>query len=474
MDGRGIAESEVEAVLPDDEDSFLVRYVAHAREQVGSPLAYHVGAALMLLSMTAPQMWCASRGFLAPTLANMWAVLVGRSGEAMKTLAIFEMRRILASIGAVDAIGSDPASEEALVKSLARKPQQTLVYDDMGSFLSNVSSPGHNYRSRIVDQATSIYDGSSFARERTGKTMRVTEPRLGIVGGCTPIHVEEFTTVLHWEGGFMSRFLILYAEAERDVRSRKDDWQNFDWLSARARALWATKEAYDLAAVAGRRLPTRDFWFGRDPGIALGRCLGLDSGADDLWQSWWDRTRARVRALPDRLSGVGSRAPLIAAKTATLLAWDRFVRDREPGDVTGDWTICDVDMQAAIGIAELSFRSTLDLTRRIVSSDDAKQKRVVLDAVGDDWTSQAVVFQSCGLLRRHAVETLETLREEGLVDRKKVSSVIYWRRLRATPEEVAQEDAQEVGSVLSFKPAKPPSSYEGDQGDDDGGAELES
>lgn len=451
MDGRGITEAEVESVLPDDEESFLVRYVNYAKTQVGSPLAYHVGSALMLLSMTAPQMWCASRGFLAPTLANMWVMMVGRSGEAMKTLAIFEMKRVLADIAAETAIGSDPASEEALVKTLVRRPQQTLIYDDMGSFLSNVSSVAHNYRARIVDQATSLYDGSSFTREKFGRTLRVGEPRLGIVGGCTPIHIESFTTVLHWEGGFMSRFLILYAEAERDIRYRLDDWESYDWIVSRAKALWAMKEAYDLTTGVGKKVPSRDFWFGRDPSTPLGRCLGLDQDSNELWQSWWDRTRTRVRALPDRLSGVGSRAPLIAAKTATLLAWDRFVREREAGDVSGDWTINPSDMQAAIGIAELSFRSTIDLTRRVVTSDDARQKRVVLDAVGEDWTSQAVVFQDCGLLRKRANEALETLREEGLIERNKVSNVIYWKRLRQTQEEIAQEDAEDVGSVLSFR-----------------------
>ena len=137
MDGRGITEAEVEAALPDDNGSLLVRYVAYAKTQVGSPLAYHVGSALMMLSMLSPQMWCASRGFLAPTTPNMWSMLVGRSGEAMKTLAIAEMRKFISAVGAEVAVGADPASEEAFVKALTKRPQQCLVYDDMGSFLAN-------------------------------------------------------------------------------------------------------------------------------------------------------------------------------------------------------------------------------------------------------------------------------------------------------------------------------------------------
>ena len=133
-----------------------------------------------------------------------------------------------------------------------------------------------------------------------------------------------------------------------------------------------------------------------------------------------------------------------------LLTWDRFVRERGPEDVAGDWTVTATDMQTAISIAELSFLSTLDLTRRILTSDDARQKRVVLDAVGTDWTSQAVVFQDCGLLRKRAIEGLETLREEGLIERQKISNIVYWRRSRSTVEEDAQQDAREVGNVLGF------------------------
>lgn len=448
MNGQTITEAEVYGVLSDDPDSFLSQYVWHAATQTGSPAAYHIGVALSLLAATAPQMWV-GMGFLSPTPPNLWVALIGRSGEAMKTLALNVGRGILRDAGMESAIAADPASEEAFVKQMAEQPQHLLLYDDMGQLLANTAGGINNYRARILDSQTALFDGNSFTRMRTGRLFSVVEPRLSILGGCTPVHVEFYTTPMHWEGGWLSRFMVLFANSERDVRRPTPDWERRDWLVERTAYLRDCQTAFNSAAGPAQG---RQWWYDGRGTAPMGRCTGMTADADALWEAWLARIRQQSRQLPDMLAGAGSRTPLMAAKVATLLAWDRVCRTGQLGQ---DWQITGEDLRCAAGIALLAFRSTVELTRRVAPTEDARYLRMVLAAVGTELTSQAEVLGRTQLMKRRVEQCLVTLEEQGMIDRRTIARVTFWRRTaQQAPDEAAASDATEVVAALGGSRAR--------------------
>ena len=79
-----LTEAETLKAIPPS--GFVHDYVVHALKQTTSPLAYHLGTGLSILSCTCPLDY--GMNYAGKLRANLFVLLVGRSGEDQKSSAL--------------------------------------------------------------------------------------------------------------------------------------------------------------------------------------------------------------------------------------------------------------------------------------------------------------------------------------------------------------------------------------------------
>lgn len=399
-----VSEAQVWAALPRGpngklrEDSWICQYVTHGYMRVASPLMYHLATGLTLLGNSCPADYVVRNGFLAPTKANIWWLIVGESGRSQKSLALATVGMEMAQEVYPDRLGSDPGSEEFLAKSLQERPIQLVGYSEFGRFLAyTTGSAGANYRAKLPDALCDLFDGLPFARGKMKENFRQSQPRLSLLGACTPVHLENHTTAIHWEGGFLSRFGFAYAARERTKFSGTPDGARETWLKKHLEAKL---------------------------GCTAGNCVGMDPDAKARWESWSAEIEEGSTGLPPQLAGVRSRMTLLAAKCACLFAWDYG-----PASKGDPWTMTLDYVEPAIRVAMLSWQGAQALAKNIAPSEEARWKRAVYNSVGDAWTPLGTITRDAYMMTRRARSCLEALVGEGVIVFAEQRGVPFYRRV---------------------------------------------
>ena len=372
-----VSEEDVIKALP--ERGFIRNYVIHAMKQTTAPLCYHLGVGLTILSTTCPVnygMW-----YAGALRANMFTLVVGRSGEDNKSSALNVGQRILFQ-AAPDLIGDYPGSAEGLIDSLGNKPVQVIPISEFGRFLSQAQG---GYFEQIKTLLADLWDSGPVQRARAnGRVTRIENPRLSIMAACSIPYLEKHTLSEDWSGGFMGRWAVLYGQRTRVDPDPVGDRTYVDWL---------VNELLRRAQNAN-----------------AGWCSGLTPEAKKLWNAWYHDLNGR--RLPSHVMGVRSRAPTLARKVALLYGWDYGV-----GMHGQDWEM-DVDVLApAIKFAELHIKSLVGLSGKIADHPDARLRRQVLQAM-EFFGNRATLGQIVGnmkMRKRPIVEILDSLLEEGKV-----------------------------------------------------------
>jgi len=119
---------------------WLHEYVKHATKQTTAPICYHVAVGLCCLAVTTPTDY-RSR-YAGPLHANLYALLVGRSGEDQKSSALGVGRRLLYAADS-SLIGKIPGSWEGLIDALSDQPRQMLIWSEFGDLLARSQNPGY-------------------------------------------------------------------------------------------------------------------------------------------------------------------------------------------------------------------------------------------------------------------------------------------------------------------------------------------
>jgi len=377
-----ITEAEVREVLSYlPPDSFLHAYVTYAERQTVAPLAYHLAVGLTILGVTCPAQYGTS--YAGILRGNMFAMVVGRSGDDNKSSALGIGRGILFD-AAPHLIGDMPGSPEGLIDSLAARPSQLLLYSEMGTMLAN-SQKG--YMEPIKAAFTDLYDCTPQQRAKaSSKIVRVNDPRLSLLGACSVPYLERYTDATDWTGGFLSRWLVMHAQKERVNPDPVGDFIG-------------RPELVNALVVRGKS-------------NVAGWCEGLDDEAKALWTKWYYALEARTD-LPGIVSGVRSRVPAMARKIALLLGWDFGAAH------SGDpWRITLRELGPALVIAELHLKSIISLSEVISEHADARLRRTILDAIPvNGLKSLGDVVKATKLTKKKVVEALDSLCEEGTVRR---------------------------------------------------------
>ena len=355
---------------------FVHDYVVHAVKQTTSPLAYHLGTGLSILACTCPLDY--GMNYAGKLRANMFVLLVGRSGEDQKSTALGIGRDLLME-AAAPLVGDFPGSPEGLIDSLARSPSQMIPISEMGRFLASAQK---GYYEPIKALMADLWDSAPVQRAKAnGKSVKIDNPRLSVVAACSLPYLEKYTLAEDWTGGFMGRWGVMYGQRIRVEADPAGDDSDFARL------------ADDLRARA--RIPT------------AGYCTGLTPSAKKMWKDWFDEVSAR--RLPDTIVGIRARAPTMARKAALIYAWDWG----KPFSGQG-WMMDDVELYYGIKFAELHIKSIIGVSEMIADHPDARARRSVIEAI-------AALGGACTLgqliarlkwKRKPLVETLDSLMEE--------------------------------------------------------------
>lgn len=360
---------------------FIHDYVLHAVRQTTAPLCYHLGVGLAVLGATCPLDY--GMNYAGRLRANVYCLLVGRSGEDMKSSALAIGRDLLFE-AASPLVGDFPGSPEGLIDSLSRNPSQMVPISEFGRFLASAQ---RGYFEPVKALMADLWDCGAVQRAKANdRTVRVDNPRLSVVAACSLPYLEKYTLAEDWTGGFMGRWAVLYGQRERIDPDPAGDMTSFDILSDRLRA-YAT-------------VPSG------------GWCSGLTPEARKVWNDWYHDVVSRP--MPDQIVGIRSRAPTMARKAALLYAWDwGKPADGQP------WKMDVPELDYGIRFSELHLKSVVSVSEMIADHPDARLRRSVLEAI-DNRGGVASMGQILGRLkmkRRPVLESLDALVEEGRLRR---------------------------------------------------------
>lgn len=379
-----INEEEVARSLPGA--GFVNDYICYAMRQTTAPLAYHLGTAMTLLATCAPMHF--KMRYAGDLHANLYTMLVGRSGEDQKSSALGVGNEILMEAASV-LRGDYPGSQEGLYEGLQLQPSQVIFFSEFGKFLAH-SQKGH--MEPIKAAFAELWDCQpSQKRRANGKILQVPNPRLNLLAACSIPYLETYTNAEDWSGGFMGRWAIMYAQRERTDPDPVGDTRG------KAELVNTIRQIASIAQVGNFR--------------------GLDPAAAKIWADWF--FDVSNRNLPSNIIGVRARAPTIARKAALL-----FTLDLERKAIESDFYITAPMMELGIRFAEMHVKSVISLSYVLCEHEDARARRGVLQAISS-LGGQARLGDLMRLLqrrRRHLVEILDALVEERTVVRQALTN----------------------------------------------------
>lgn len=378
-----VTEAEAVAALP--RQGWIYRYVKYAVQQTTAPLIYHLGTGITTMAVTAPIFY--GMKFAGKLRANIYTMLVGRSGEEQKSTALNIGRDILFGANP-KLVGDYPGSPEGLAESLSIMPSQLIPISEFGKFLSSAQ---RGYFEPTKSLLADIWDAQSFNRAKAKRqVISVKDPRLSIVAACSIPYLEKYTLSEDWTGGFMGRWLVFYGRRERTEANPEGDETDLPWL---------------IDDIKRRAAQT-----------TFGACLGLDPQALAMWTQWFDDIANRE--LPSNVIGIRARAPTMARKIALIYGWDYG-----PAQAGQPWYMGVDVLEPAIKLAELHVKSLVDLSEVIAEHEDARIRRAVLAALSEKGGT-ATLGELLSILKRRkrvVVETLDSLLEEKKVERMKTT-----------------------------------------------------
>jgi hypothetical protein len=254
------------------------------------------------------------------------------------------------------------------------------------------------------------------------------------LGGVTPAFLEEFGSKTDWDGGFMSRFFMIYATSERKPPSDFQGREERDHLVTL------------LSALASDTGGGREDLFNAHP--ALCPCGGWSTDAVTLWDEWMEEKDRIAARSPPLISGAIDRASACIVKIAMLLAWDRGdARERVRWFLPADL------LSHAIALTSLHLESITEVAAGLVFDRDARDERDMFRAIGATPTPHGKALRHSGLSARRGAETIRTLMEKGRISQvADESGGVYYRRIEEVSNvipfklQVRTDDADESGS----------------------------
>jgi hypothetical protein len=372
-------------------DSFISRYCRYAMNRTGSNPAYHIAAALSLLSAATPHSLSCREGLLGSNVpSNFWVMLVGHSGQDFKT-ASTNCAMELAMTAMPGKMGAEPYSEEGLLKFLAQQPQQYNVWEDWGTLLRRWGGGANNYGSKLKVRLVGTYDCNSLTMPSAKEVYTIEQPKITILTSCNPPFIRDFSEPEDFSGGLYSRFFFVWGHATRDVQRPVIDRDLERELVGILRG-WANDENHRI-------------------------CRGFLPGAEEPWLAWREALGKRMQQhTSEEARSMTGRLVLQAAKIMLLLC---VAQGRITPDTKGDWFIPHDVVEPALRIADLGVESSLRAVGMANGSPGARIKRVVMDSmVPGEWVNIGRITDVHGLLLHEVEPAILTLVTERKIEQR--------------------------------------------------------
>jgi DNA-binding transcriptional ArsR family regulator len=384
-----LTEARVMQIAP-PQGTFVRKFMAYNYAVSDAPLAFSQGIGLATLSV-----------FIDPDLhvpwhnnihAHMWTMVVGSSGYTRKSSVLSAGAKLIKDLEP-SLVLSAPESEAGLLESLAAlqdngSVRAILNFGEMGAFLSG-STKG-SYKETIRNRIMDIWDGSTQSRRTVRDELIIQNPRLSMLAACAPSLLERYTDDNDWQGGFMSRFSLVYGNRERSY-SRP---QHSPQIAAMRQDLLV-----HLASLMNQ---------------PCGRYDGFTPKADVLWDAW-EAENDRKFGVSEQTKGLSSRMGVVAMKAALIYAYDwGIARTGYP------WKIDEQLLWYATQFADYCADSSLAIVANMSLTPFGRDRRAVLRHLqGTGLTFGGLLRQlsaeGLSMSKRNLTEVLETLSEEGAV-----------------------------------------------------------
>lgn len=398
---NGVPDQEVlDNALPPT-GTFVRSWMEYMYNVTDAALAYHLGVGLTTLATLIPVKVC------LPTAdnlrANMFVMVVGPSSGARKTFSVRHAREQLAACtGGPQYILGSIGSAEAFADEIIGFPRRLITADEGGHFLQHTI--GGKYGAQLRSLLLEAFDSSPITRITVGaKTIaklksgnanapppREDNPRVSFLMACTKAHLEDYTFKSDWEGGFLSRFAILWARRCRNFEDAKPNPQG----------------QIDIRAHLQRLLDIH----------TVGDCTGFSNDARAYYRSWQMKLNHYAESQEERTSGVIDRAQQHAKKAALVLAYDRHVTFGRHLEDAWDVSVGDVAIGCALG--EMSVQSALHIERNITDNEHGQVMNRIMNFVRKADTGARTLPEILRHLNRPqkmAMSYLETLQSMELL-----------------------------------------------------------
>jgi hypothetical protein len=386
-----ITEKQVFAALP--RSGFLRSYVEWGARWLGSSTAFHVPAALALLSQTVPTSY--NFPWNTPLRTNLFALLVGPSSSSGKSRTIEAAERVLDD-ALPESTMPRPGSPEACVDALEGRPQ-ILFYGEFGAFLQGTTA-GQLSPLRMI--LTDLYDCQKVGRNlvlKPGKKPRKPEPnpRLSILGGVTPGLLEAYTGETDWSEGFLARFYTIFSDVTED--------REIPIAAPQSRV-----EREELVKILKSYAAPPDIFNGMEPKP----CEGMTLAAEIMWRAWSSKNRKRARLEEQAIKAAVHRAEAHCLKIAMLLSWDYgMARSGEP------WRIDTDTLEPAITFTEWHIESVGEIADGLAGDRDMREERRMYRAIEGPPITYSDALRRARLTKRRGDEMIASLLEKKMIRR---------------------------------------------------------
>lgn len=330
-------------------EGFLRQYEKAMAEYTDAPTVFHRATAYAvygaLLSTGSTRLRIASGP--EPMWPNLWMVLVGGSAQSRKTTSI-HFGTVVARLADKVIVAPDSFTPEGFAEYLyqlqegfndapkGHGPAALIVLPEMSQFLLEAQ---RQYAAANKSMLMSMYDAKTFRRQLAKRTIEVTLPRVSLLGGIAPELLSSHTDTADWQGGFMSRTMLIHGRRSHTLKEptpvpdsvfRKLTAVLHDRLKAAAKSRKLNKKKWQAKGFANaildfepsaRRLwgstpathsdPALNFTLGRSQAhlakMAAIEQMDMDPEAwvitekavrngMELWQQWWDESPRLVRS----------------------------------------------------------------------------------------------------------------------------------------------------------------------------------
>ena len=157
---------------------------------------------------------------------NLYTFLVGPPGVG-KGVAIAAGERIIREvpdlkIGPTDMTSAsliDALNEATRSVVLLHNPEPFVQFNSLMVISRELGVLIPAWEGALMNNLTDIYDGFTIEQRRRGRDLliKIVNPQLNILGGCTPSYLNETMPTGAWDQGFISRSILIYS-GDRIVR----------------------------------------------------------------------------------------------------------------------------------------------------------------------------------------------------------------------------------------------------------------